>query len=106
MSNLIPTNLKVPAHIAARMNQPSALAKAIMGGIGGGGESFPRISIKGSRFRIKDGDAETVLEMTALDVVTVGGDAATAFGIISVDIFVNANAVAADVVVESAVACY
>lgn len=74
MSNLIPTNLKVPAHIAARMNQPSALAKAIMGGIGGGGESFPRISIKGSRFRIKDGDAETVLETTALDVVTVGAN--------------------------------
>jgi len=74
MSNLIPTNLKVPAHIAARMNQPSSLAKAIMGGIGGGGESFPRISIKGSRFRIKDGDAETVLETTALDVVTVGAN--------------------------------
>ena len=74
MSNLIPTNLKVPAHIAARMNQPSELAKAIMGGIGGGGESFPRISIKGSRFRIKDGDAETVLETTALDVVTVGAN--------------------------------
>lgn len=73
MSNLIPTNLQVPAHIAKRMGQPSALATAIMGGLGGG-ESFPRISIKGSRFRIKDGDAETVLETTALDVITVGAN--------------------------------
>lgn len=73
MSNLIPTNIQVPAHIAKRMGQPSALATAIMGGLGGG-ESFPRISIKGSRFRIKDGDAETVLETTALDVVTVGAN--------------------------------
>jgi hypothetical protein len=73
MSNLIPANIQVPAHIAKRMGQPSALATAIMGGIGGG-ESFPRISIKGSRFRIKDGDAETVLETTALDVITVGAN--------------------------------
>jgi hypothetical protein len=73
MSNLIPTNLQVPAHIAKRMGQPSALATAIMSGLGGS-ESFPRISIKGSRFRIKDGDAETVLETTALDVITVGAN--------------------------------
>lgn len=71
MSNLIPANIQVPAHIAKRVGQPSALAQAMASGIGGG-EMFPRISIKGSRFRIKDGDVETVLESTALDVIIVG----------------------------------
>lgn len=74
MSNLIPTNVKVPAHIAARVGQPSALAQSLSGGIGGGGGDFPRISLKGSRFRIKDGDTETVLQETALDIVIVGAN--------------------------------
>jgi len=73
MSNLIPTNVKVPAHIAARVGQPSALAQSLGGGIGGGGD-FPRISLKGSRFRIKDGDAETVIQETSLDIVIVGAN--------------------------------
>lgn len=73
MSNLIPTNIKIPAHLANRVGQPSALAQSLSGGIGGG-EGFPRISIKGSRFRIKDGDAETVLQETALDIVIVGAN--------------------------------
>ena len=73
MSNLIPTNIKVPAHIAARIGQPSALAQSLAGGIGNGGD-FPRISIKGARFRIKEGDAETVLQETSLDVVIVGAN--------------------------------
>jgi hypothetical protein len=38
------------------------------------GQSFPKISIKGSRFRIKEGDTETVLDSTNLDVVVVGAN--------------------------------
>jgi hypothetical protein len=38
------------------------------------GQSFPRISIKGSRFRIVEGDTETVLDSTTLDVVIVGAN--------------------------------
>ncbi len=73
MSNLVPTNIQVPAYLAARVGQPSALAQSIAGGIGGG-ESFPRISIKGSRFRIVEGGNETVLDSTTLDVVIVGAN--------------------------------
>ena len=74
MSNIIPLDTaNVPAHIAARMGQKSALADKLSGGISGGGDGnqFPRISIKGGRFRIKDGDAETVLDSTTIDVVVV-----------------------------------
>lgn len=73
MSNIIPTNIQVPAHLAKRVGQPSALAQSLSGGIGGG-EAIPRISLKGARFRIKDGDAETVLPNTSLDVVIVGAN--------------------------------
>jgi hypothetical protein len=38
------------------------------------GNSFPKISIKGSRFRIVEGDTETVLDSTNLDVVVVGAN--------------------------------
>lgn len=74
MTNLIPTNIKVPAHLAARMGQPSALAQSLTGGLSSGGEGFPRISIKGGRFRIKEGEIETVLDSTKLDVVIVGAN--------------------------------
>lgn len=75
MSNLIPTNVQVPAHLMAKLSQPSVLSQSLMGGISGGdGESYPRISIKGSRFRIVEGGSETVLDTTALDVVIVGAN--------------------------------
>lgn len=75
MSNIVPANIQVPAHLANKLSQPSILAKSLMGGIGGtGGESFPRISIKGSRFRIVEDGNETVLESTTLDVVIVGAN--------------------------------
>jgi len=75
MSNaLIPANVQVPAHLAGRVGVPSALAQSLTGGLGSGGESFPRISIKGARFRIVEGDTETVLESTSLDVVVVGAN--------------------------------
>lgn len=73
MSNLVPTNIQVPAYLAARVGKPSALAQSLAGGIGGG-ESFPRISIKGSRFRIVEGGNETVLDSTTIDVVIVGAN--------------------------------
>jgi hypothetical protein len=75
MSNaLIPANIKVPAHLAARVGAPSALSQSITGGLSSGGESFPRISIKGARFRIVEGDTETVLDTTSLEVVIVGAN--------------------------------
>jgi hypothetical protein len=73
MSNIIPANIQIPAHLAARMGQPSALAQAMAGGIAGGGD-FPRISIKGARFRIVEDGTETVLKETQLDVVVVGAN--------------------------------
>jgi hypothetical protein len=73
MSNLIPANIKVPAHIAARMKQPSALNTSLAGGIANGG-GYPRISIKGSRFRIIEDGAESVLDTTVLEVVIVGAN--------------------------------
>lgn len=73
MSNIVPTNIKVPAHLANRIGQPSALAQALGGGIGSG-ESIPRISLKGARFRIKEGESETVLDSTNLDIVIVGAN--------------------------------
>ena len=74
MSNaLIPTNIQIPAHLAARVGVPSALAQSMTGGLSSG-NSFPRISIKGARFRIVEGDTETVLESTTLDVVVVGAN--------------------------------
>lgn len=72
MSNIIPANLKIPAHLAARMGQPSTLAQAMSGGIAGG--DVPRISIKGSRFRVIEDGTETVLPETQLDVVVVGAN--------------------------------
>ncbi len=65
MSNIVPSNIQIPAHLARVVGQPSALSAALAGGLAGGAE-FPRISIKGSRFRIIEGGAETVLEDTKL----------------------------------------
>lgn len=72
-SDIIPTDLKIPAHLVDRIGQPSALGDAIGGGLSSGAE-FPRISIKGSRFRLIDGGAESVLDTTALEVVVVGAN--------------------------------
>ena len=73
-TSLIPANIQVPAHIAARMGQQSALASSLAAGLAAGGDSYPRISIKGSRFRIVEGKAETVLDQTKLNVVVVGAN--------------------------------
>ena len=73
MSNIVPTNIQIPAHLARVMGQPSALATALAGGLAGTAD-FPRISIKGARFRIVEGGTETVLEDTKLSVVIVGAN--------------------------------
>lgn len=73
MNQIVPANIKIPAHLASRVGQPSALAQALAGGISGGSD-FPRISIKGARFRIVEDGTETVLNQTTLDVVVVGAN--------------------------------
>ena len=73
MSNITLANVQVPAHLAQRVGVPSVLAQSLGGGIGGG-EAIPRISIKGSRFRIVEGSTETVLDTTTIDVVVVGAN--------------------------------
>jgi hypothetical protein len=72
MSNLVPINIQVPAHIAARMGAPSVLSASLGGGLSKA--AFPKISIKSSRFRIKEGDTETVLNTLDLDVIIVGAN--------------------------------
>jgi hypothetical protein len=74
MANLIPMNAQVPAHLANRVGAPSSLSQSIMGGIASGGSGYPRISIKGARFRIIEDKQETVLDQTFLDVVIVGAN--------------------------------
>ena len=75
MSNALTlANVQVPAHLAQRVGVPSTLSQSLSGGISGGTEAVPRISIKGSRFRIVEGGTETVLDTTSLDVVVVGAN--------------------------------
>jgi hypothetical protein len=73
MSNIILANAQIPAHLAAKVGRPSALSQSIASGISSG-QSFPRISIKGARFRIIEDGTETVLDTTSLDVVIVGAN--------------------------------
>jgi hypothetical protein len=64
--------MQIPAHILARMQQPSKLNESLLKGLGS--ESIPRISIKGSRFRIIEEGTETVLNSLTLDCVIVGAN--------------------------------
>lgn len=73
MSNIALFDAKVPAFLAKRVGTPSVLASALTGGIGSG-VTYPRISIKASRFRIVEGDTETLLEQTKLEVIIVGAN--------------------------------
>ena len=61
MSNIVPVNIQVPAHLAGRVGVPSVLSAALTGGLSSG-NSFPRIRIKASRVRSVEGATETVLE--------------------------------------------
>jgi len=73
MSNIVPINIEVPAHLAGRVGQPSALAASIGGGLSSDAE-FPRISLKASRFRIVQDGTETVLNDPTLEIVVVGAN--------------------------------
>ena len=73
MSNIVPSDLQVPAHLAGKMGVPSVLAQSLVGGLPTS-DGFPRISIKGSRFRIVDGGTETLLDSTKLDIIVVGAN--------------------------------
>jgi hypothetical protein len=68
---LVPVNTQLPAHL---QNRKSALANAIAANLGG--ESLPRISIKGGRFRAIEDGTETVLPTTFLKAVIVGANPA------------------------------
>ena len=74
MSALVTTNSpQLPAHLANRIGSPSAISSAMTGGISaGGGSGFKRISIRGGRFRIREGSTETVLPDNVLRAVIVG----------------------------------
>lgn len=74
MSELIPSNTKVPAHIANIMGKGAELSTNLGGGIGGDFDSVPRISIKGARFRIVEDGEEVVLDETKIDVTIVGAN--------------------------------
>ena len=74
MSNdIIPTNLTVPAHLANRVGSASSLGAAMSGGISDG-VIIPRISLKGARFRIKEGKSEVVLPDHKLRAIIVGAN--------------------------------
>lgn len=70
MTALVPTNVQLPAHLASRLGAQSNIAGSMTAGIGGA--SFKKISLRGSRFRIKEGATETVLPSTTLRAVIVG----------------------------------
>jgi hypothetical protein len=72
-TNLIPANVSIPSHLAKYVGKTSALGLSMSGGMTSN-SGFPRISIKASRFRIVDGDTETVLPDTTLQVVIVGAN--------------------------------
>lgn len=68
---LVPANMALPAHLrnAGALVQANSAA---MGGIGGG--SYPRLSIRGSRFRLLIDGEETVLDLTELKVVILAAN--------------------------------
>lgn len=77
MTDLIPADIQLPAHVAERMSKPSVLAQSLGGGMAQSDEGgYPVISIKGGRFRIKMDGEEKVLDSTKLEVVIVGANPA------------------------------
>lgn len=70
MTALVPTNIQLPTHLASRASEPSSVSAAMVSGLNS--PSFKRISIRGGRFRIREGTNETVLPGTKLRTVIVG----------------------------------
>lgn len=74
MSNLVPTNIALPAHLANRRATTAvSLADTVAGGLSVGA-AFPKISIRASRFRIVKDGTEHVLPDLVLPTVIVGGN--------------------------------
>lgn len=71
MNALVPTNIQLPAHLSSRVGTQSSVANSLTAGLNSGG-GFKRISIRGSRFRIREGNNETVLPDAKLRAVIVG----------------------------------
>lgn len=69
MSALVPTNIQLPAAIAARVGAPSSVASAMASGFASG---IKRISVRGGRFRVRDGKQETILPGHSLRAIIVG----------------------------------
>ena len=69
------TTLNVPAHIADRIaaRKAEGSRSAVLDAVVGEGTSIPKISIRASRYRLVDGDIETVIG-TSLDVVIIGSN--------------------------------
>ena len=69
------TTLNVPAHIADRIaaRKAEGTRSAVLDAVVGEGTSIPKISIRASRYRLVDGDIETVIG-TSLDVVIIGSN--------------------------------
>ena len=72
MNQLTIPNVAVPAHLRNRGSKV-ALTENIAGGLTVG-TTFPKISIKASRFRIVKDGTETVLPVVTLPTVVVGGN--------------------------------
>jgi hypothetical protein len=72
------TEMQVPAHIAARIqaNKNSGARSSILDALAGGGDSTPRISIRGGKYRLVAGGVETVIG-SSIDVVIVGANPQT-----------------------------
>ncbi len=71
MNDLVTTSIKVPAHLAGRIG--TAVASDLTAGISIGG-GFKRISIRGGRFRVRDGNDEKVLPGDRLRAIIVGSN--------------------------------
>ena len=71
-NELLPKGMVIPEHILRRSGTSVFGNEGLSGGLGGGADFGPRISLKGGRFRIVDGDSETVLDSTTLNVIIVG----------------------------------
>jgi len=63
----------VPAHLVGRVGVPSTIANDMGSGISSGVD-YPRLSIKGSRFRIIEDGVESLLDAVTLDIVIVGAN--------------------------------
>ena len=72
MNDLIP---EIPSHLSQYVGKESSLSKSIATSTNtGGGESLPRISIKGSRFRLIVDGEETLIPDPMIQVIIVGAN--------------------------------